>query len=421
VGSHVSVMLAAALEIQRGLAISSLHCFFTCPSAFAGLGPALPLAEVQPSLPLSGFGARLPVGAGTWRGPAMAASSSSDSSSGLHGSWTVGSRIAEPGSGGSGSFAPTIGSNSQGLVPAGRTSLAALAKNLQQPLARLQANVSATRPEYLQIRAMSTCDDTQVAVCALVHADPRARALAMAWLKRPYRAVNHELNEAARYLLWWTNAMAPPLEVLQFEQHPSPPLLGTLALRILCTDSALLVKSVLGTAMLQGRELQQFILGVRSLQVRPPDVGLPFLPDPIDPNDILDALTAVLQTQEDLRREAIAWVKTPGTIDRPDHPWKFEVVTLLEGLPFHSGTSQIKQVPHLVAVVTRFMASGRQVILASLQVPAFGGQHRGPAGRPASGSQQAGEALPHLQTVVGFIEGVVRTAQAKHMLRTVLV
>jgi len=337
----------------------------------------------------------------------------------------------------SGTSAPTSGSDTRGLVPAhggstqhfvpasgssaGDTGLAALAENIRQPLARLQAEASATRPDHVHIGGMLTCDSTWVAVCALVHADPRARALAMAWLKRPYRAVSHELDEAARYLLWWTNAITPSLAVLPFEQHPSPPLLGTLALRILCTDSKLLVQSMLCTNVLQGRQLQQFVLGVRSLRGRPPDMLLPFLPDPIDPADILDALTAVLRTQKGLRSEAIAWVKTPGTIGRPEHPWQFEVVTLLEGLPLHCGTSKIKQAPHLVVVVARLMASGRQVILESLQGPAFGGQRHGQAVRPAFGSQQAGQAVSHIQTIVDFIEGVVWTAQAKHVLRTVLV
>jgi hypothetical protein len=150
-------------------------------------------------------------------------------------------------------------------------------------------------------------------------------------------------------------------------------------------------------------------------------MGLPFLPDPIDPNDMLDALTAVLQTRKGLRSGAIAWVKTPATIGRPEHPWQFEVVTLLAGLPFHCRTSKIKQVPHLVVVVTRLMASGRQVILESLQVPAPGGQRRRQAVRPASGSQQAGQAVSHMQAIADFIEGVIWTARAKHVLRTVLV
>jgi len=321
---------------------------------------------------------------------------------------------------------PAPGGTTQHFMPAfgsfaGNTGLAALAENMRQPLARLQAEVSATRPEHLQIRAMLTCNVTQVAVCALVRADPRARALAMAWLKRPYRAVNHELDDAACYLLWWTNTIVPSPEVLPFAEHPSPSLLGALALRILCTDCKLLVTSMSGTNILQGRQLQQFILGVRSLQSRPPDVGLPSLPDPIDPDDILDALTAVLQTTGAQRGAAIAWVRPLGTIGRPEHPWQFEVVTLLEGLPFHRGTSKITQIPLLVLVATRLMASGRQVIWESLQMPASGGQRRGLAGRPAPGSQKAGGAVPDLKTILDFIEEVVRAAQAKHMLRTVLV
>jgi hypothetical protein len=243
------------------------------------------------------------------------------------------------------------------------------------------------RPVIDDIQPLQGCDICG-AIAWVLHSDPRARGLARCQLKQDYDG--HERARPPAYLLWWTNAMTPPLAVHPFDPPPTPTTLGRLALRILRTSAdqmaERLVEETCGAMSMWGKEERQFVYGVRCLPRLQPS-ELPWLPEPIDPDMVYDALMAVLRTEHPLRLDAIAW----ATQNNPEFPWAGEVEALLSGLPAYESLEpgSLQHPIHLVIVGMRLVASRRYMIAQSL----LESEHI-EASRPAtsgSGSPMAGE------------------------------
>ena len=155
--------------------------------------------------------------------------------------------------------------------------------------------------------------------------------------------------------------------------------------------------------------------GVRCLQRLLPS-ELPWPPEPIDPDEIYDALMAVLRTKHPLRLDAIAW----ATKNNPEFPWAGEVAALLNGLPAYESLEpgSLQHPIHLVIVGMRLVASGRYMIAQSL----LESEHI-EASRPApsgSGSPMAGEVAgaPDLHTSADLIEEIVWAAQSRAIMKS---